>query len=87
MVTNYEYEDWFYTGSHRKCLLFVEQDADVEIDAGQPPIVSLPSGKTPIVITNEDILKERFELQENFNTAENWAFGSVEPSCVSFDKV
>ena len=85
MVTNYEYEDWFYTGSHRKCLLFVEQDADVEIDAGQPPIVSLPSGKTPIVITNEDILKERFELQENFNTAENWAFGSVEPSCVSFD--
>ena len=85
MVTNYEYEDWFYTGSHRKCLLFVEQDADVEIDAGQPPIVSLPSGKTPIVITNEDILKERFELQENFNTAENWAFGSVEPSCVSID--
>ena len=85
MVTNYEYEDWFYTGSHRKCLLFVEQDADVEIDAGQPPIVSLPSGKIPITITNEDILKERFELQENFNTAENWAFGSVEPSCVSFD--
>lgn len=85
MVTNYEYEDWFYTGSHRKCLLFVEQDADVEIDAGQPPIVSLPSGEIPITITNEDILKERFELQENFNTAENWAFGSVEPSCVSID--
>lgn len=84
MITNYEYEEYFYTGSHRKCLLFVEQDCNVTIAAGKPPVVTKAEG-TPLIITNENILKERFELQENFNSSENWAFGSVEPSVISFD--
>ena len=84
MITDYEYERYFYTGSHRKCLLFVEQDCDVTISAGQPPIIT-KSGGNPLIITNENILKEKFELQENFNSSENWAFGSVEPSVVSID--
>ena len=84
MITDYEYERYFYTGSHRKCLLFVEQDCNVAISAGKPPVVTKAEG-TPLIITNENILKERFELQENFNSSENWAFGSVEPSVISID--
>lgn len=84
MITDYEYERYFYTGSHRKCLLFVEQDADVSIVAGRPPQIT-KTGGTPLVITNDNILQEKFELQENFNSSENWAFGSVEPSAISFD--
>ena len=84
MVTNYEYEDYFYTGSHHKYLLFVDQDCDVTPVEGGPPQITKASG-TPIIITNDNILKERFELQENFNSSENWAFGSVEPSMVTFD--
>ena len=84
MITDYEYERYFYTGSHRKCLLFVEQDANVAISEGKPPVIT-KTGGDPLIITNENILKERFELQENFNSSENWAFGSVEPSVISFD--
>lgn len=84
MITDYEYERYFYTGSHRKCLLFVEQDANVTIVAGKPPQIT-KTGGTPLIITNDNILQEKFELQENFNSSENWAFGSVEPSAISFD--
>lgn len=84
MITDYEYERYFYTGSHRKCLLFVEQDANVTIVAGRPPQIT-KTGGTPLIITNDNILQEKFELQENFNSSENWAFGSVEPSAISFD--
>lgn len=84
MITDYEYERYFYTGSHRKCLLFVEQDANVTIVAGKPPQIT-KTGGSPLIITNDNILQEKFELQENFNSSENWAFGSVEPSAISFD--
>lgn len=84
MITDYEYERYFYTGSHRKCLLFVEQDANVTKVAGRPPQIT-KTGGTPLTITNDNILQEQFELQENFNSSENWAFGSVEPSAISFD--
>ena len=84
MVIDYEYEDYFYTGSHHKYLLFVDQDSDVEIVDGEPPRITNDDGE-PIIITNDNILKERFELQENFNSSENWAFGSVEPSMITID--
>ena len=84
MVNNYEYEDYFYTGVHHKQLLFVEQDAIVTKDPGKPPVITKDGGD-PIVITNENLITERFELSEAINSAENWAFGSIIPSMVTFD--
>ena len=84
MISNYEYEDYFFTGSHHKSLLFVEQDAIVTVSAGKPPIVT-KTGGDPLVITNENIIQERFELKESLNMSENWAFGSIEPSMITFD--
>ena len=87
MITDYEYEEYFYTGVHTKSLLFVEQAASVTKVAGMPPKIKMPTGSTadPIVITNENLIEERFELDENFNSAENWAFGSVDTSMITFD--
>lgn len=83
-MIEYDYEDYFYTGSHHKHLLFVEQDANVTKSSGKPPKVTLPGGGTPLIITNENIIKESFELEEVINSAENWSFGSVEPSMITF---
>ena len=83
MVHNYEYERYFTNGSHHKHLLIVEQDATVTAVYGKPPKIEMESGD-PIVITNDNILKEKFELEETINSADNWSFGSVEPSLITF---
>lgn len=86
MITDYDYEEYFYTGAHHKNLLFVEQSANVTKVSGMPPKITMPSGAGPAVtITNENMIEEQFELVESLNSAENWAWGSVEPSMVTFD--
>ena len=96
---NYEYRDKFDEGPHRDILIVPHATYVEKVPGSQPfvrskvPVFQSGSEGQPIpdkykdlefVITNEDIVKEKFEISRSINSAESIAFGSCEAAMVKF---
>lgn len=96
---NENYRDMFGDGVHRDILIVPHATSVTGVKDSQPIVRSKvplfepgPNGKAKpgeykdleFIITNDDIIKEKFEFSRSINSADNLAFGSCESAMIKF---
>lgn len=83
-MLNYDYRSYFYDQSHKKNILIVSQTCTVTARPGKAPRVDTSNVENPVVITNDDIVREEFEIDEALNSSNNLSFGTCEAGLIKF---
>ena len=96
---NEDYRDMFGDGVHRDILIVPHATSVTGVKDSQPivrskvPLFAPGESGQPLpgqykdlefIITNDDIIKEKFEFSRSINSADNLAFGSCESAMIKF---
>ena len=96
---NEDYRDMFGDGVHRDILIVPHATSVTGVKDSQPivrskvPLFAPGESGQPLpgqykdlefIITNDDIIREKFEFSRSINSADNLAFGSCESAMIKF---